>query len=214
MQVHALHRHVVDSGFGLGQTRKELVRPGLSGLAQRRAFDRGPDVLQVVVPVGRRTAGVRRQVRRWRLVHPELDRRDAALDDTVGADGVPLHRKAAESLLQSLERHAGIQQRAQNHVAGRTGKAVEVQRFHRRHAPNTSAYSKTRSHSSPQAAQGTLARQRANTPGTASRTLCQQPSPKTMWSTTAMPMRSPAWTSRRVSAMSSALGVGSPDGWL
>jgi hypothetical protein len=60
----------------------------------------------------------------------ELERRDPGLEHTIGGDREAIHRQAAERLLNVREGHAGVDERAQNHVAGGAGKAVEVERLH------------------------------------------------------------------------------------
>ena len=65
------------------------------------------------------------------LVDDELGRRHTGAQDSFGVEVIARHREAAERALQLLERKAGIEQRADGHVAGYAGKAVEVQ--HARH---------------------------------------------------------------------------------
>ena len=64
------------------------------------------------------------------LVHAELRRRDAALDHALGGDVPALDAEAAERRLQLVERQAGIDERAEDHVAGGAGETVEVQQLH------------------------------------------------------------------------------------
>ena len=64
------------------------------------------------------------------LVHAKLHRRHAGLEHALHRDGEPVHGQAAQGALHLLERHTGVDQRAENHVAGGAGKTVEVQRLH------------------------------------------------------------------------------------
>ena len=66
------------------------------------------------------------------LVDRELRRRNARAQHTFGVDVRVAKRKAAERAFQRLERQAGVEQRAERHVAGDARKAVEVERFHSR----------------------------------------------------------------------------------
>src|SRR5712691_11330474 len=60
----------------------------------------------------------------------ELRRPDARALHPLGPDRVPIDRQAAERGANLLERHACVDQRADDHVAGRTREAVEVQDLH------------------------------------------------------------------------------------
>ena len=71
--------------------------------------------------------GYRRRV----LVHAELRRRDAALHHAVGGNVPALDAEAPERRLQLGQREAGIEQRAENHVAGGAGETVEIQQLHK-----------------------------------------------------------------------------------
>ncbi len=62
------------------------------------------------------------------LVYDELRRRHPGAKDALGTDVEARHGEAAESPLQVLERQAGIEHRAERHVAGDPGETVEVQK--------------------------------------------------------------------------------------
>ena len=61
------------------------------------------------------------------LVHDELRGRDAGPEHTPRADVVPRHGQTSERAFQILQREAGIDQRAEDHVARDTGETIEVQ---------------------------------------------------------------------------------------
>ena len=66
---------------------------------------------------------------RWAgvLVHVELGRRDAGAEHACRGHVVARHGEAAERALQVVERQPGVEKRAEHHVAGDAGEAVEVQ---------------------------------------------------------------------------------------
>ena len=59
--------------------------------------------------------------------HAELDRPDPASVDAFAADGDAVETERVHGPRQHVERHAGVEQRAGDHVAGRSREAVEVQ---------------------------------------------------------------------------------------
>ena len=61
------------------------------------------------------------------LVHDELRGRDARPEHTPRADVEPRHGQTSERAFHILEREAGIDQCAEDHVARDTGKTIEVQ---------------------------------------------------------------------------------------
>ena len=63
-------------------------------------------------------------------MHAELRGRDAALDDAIRRDIPPLDAEAAERLLERSQRQAGVDERAEDHVAGRARETVEIQHLH------------------------------------------------------------------------------------
>jgi hypothetical protein len=69
---------------------------------------------------------------RWagRIMDPELGGGDTGLDHLFGRHFPAVDAKTAERGLQLAERQARIEQRAENHVAGRAGEAVEVKDVH------------------------------------------------------------------------------------
>jgi hypothetical protein len=60
----------------------------------------------------------------------ELCGRNAGPRDPLGPDSGRRNREAAERPADLLERYAGVDQRAEDHVSSRTRKAVEVQDLH------------------------------------------------------------------------------------
>ena len=61
------------------------------------------------------------------FVHAELGSGQSGLDHPIDRHVPPFDGKAAERALQLVERQAGIEQRAENHVARRARETVEVQ---------------------------------------------------------------------------------------
>src|SRR2546427_11551234 len=61
------------------------------------------------------------------LVNVELDCRHAGPQDAVGVDVRVAESEAAERALQLVERKAGVDERAERHVARDAGEAVEIQ---------------------------------------------------------------------------------------
>ena len=61
------------------------------------------------------------------FMHSKLRCRDSRLDDAIDRDVPSFDGKAAERAFELLERHTGIEQGAQNHVARRASETVEVQ---------------------------------------------------------------------------------------
>ena len=57
----------------------------------------------------------------------ELGRRDPRAQDAFGRDLVTVERQAAERASQVRERQAGVEKRAEDHVAGDPGETVEVE---------------------------------------------------------------------------------------
>ena len=60
------------------------------------------------------------------LVDSKFGCRNAGLDDAIDRDVPAFDGEAAKRARQRLERQAGIEQRADDHVAGGTRKTVEV----------------------------------------------------------------------------------------
>ena len=130
VQVDLLHRHLMDRRFRFA----EPLEHGLGALAprgrQRRPVDHVEDLWQV--PVRVRLGGRGRVRGAWfrvegTLVHRELRRRNAGAQDLFRAQFHLAQREAAEGVLQIVERQAGVEQRAERHVARDPRKTVEVQ---------------------------------------------------------------------------------------
>ena len=128
---------------------------------------------------------------------------------TFCPDVLAVDREASEGAPQIVERQAGVDERTEDHVAGRAGEAVKVQNRH---------VSIILSRPSLDASRDALSRSRAPSYPTRG---CRRPastsekyrwSARIRWSTTSIPMMSPAFTILVVSTRSSWLGVGSPDG--
>ncbi len=62
--------------------------------------------------------------------HPELGGRHAGAEHAVGRDVAAVDGQAAQRRTQPVERHAGVEQRAENHVAGGAVEAVEIEDSH------------------------------------------------------------------------------------
>ena len=77
----------------------------------------GARVLVIVRSIGRRLFST----------HTELRRRDTGTGDPFGPYGAAIDRKTAERPPQIFERQTGVEQCAEDHVASRTGEAVEMQ---------------------------------------------------------------------------------------
>ena len=119
-------------------------------------------------------------------------------------DGVAIDGEASERAAQAVERQAGVNKRAEDHVARRAGKAVEIEDGHAPiilsrpslgHARDAVSYVEGRAWRRP-----------------ASTSEKYRWSARIKWSTTSIPMMWPALTILAVSTRSSGLGVGSPDG--
>lgn len=61
------------------------------------------------------------------FVHIELDGRHAGAEHAPGVHVVAGHGQAAERAPQVVDRQAGIDERAEQHVAGNPGKTIEIQ---------------------------------------------------------------------------------------
>jgi len=60
----------------------------------------------------------------------ELGRGQARPRDPLGPHGVMVDGQAAQRAANVLERYAGVDQCAQQHVSGHTGEAIDVQHLH------------------------------------------------------------------------------------
>jgi len=127
----------------------------------------------------------------------ELGGADSRARYPLRPDRVAADCEASERATQVVERQAGVEQRAEDHVARRAGKTVEIQDGHTAIILSRPRLHPTRGCRRP-----------------ASTSEKYRWSARIKWSTTSIPMMSPAFTILVVSTRSSGLGVGSPDGWL
>src|ERR1044071_819117 len=123
----------MDGPFHLSEPGKERLRAILARGAQTRAVDEGVDLRQRAMRVricrDRATAAVMVMVVAVTgILAPDLElrRADARTVHALGPDRVPIDRQAAEGPANLLERHARVDERADDHVAGGTREAVEV----------------------------------------------------------------------------------------
>jgi len=125
VEVDLLHARAVHPGLGLGQAREDPRRPRHHRGRELAGAEDREDVAQLAVFVA-----------------------DGGVQDNVslgGAERAALHltrlqREAGQPQLiqlgaQGLKRHAGVEQRAQDHVARGAARAVEVDDFHRGDRP-------------------------------------------------------------------------------
>ena len=147
--------------LGFTQPGKQFLRAILSRLAQRRTVNQTVDVIErpvhvvmlflarlrvdmtmarvmmamivfMVATVVVATTVVVGVVQRSVLsLDAELCGRNAGPRDPLGPDSGRRNREAAERPADLLERYAGVDQRAEDHVSSRTRKAVEVQDLHK-----------------------------------------------------------------------------------
>jgi len=61
------------------------------------------------------------------FLHDEPGRRHSGAQDRLGGDRIARHRQAAERRAQGLDRQTRIEKCAEQHVAGNTGEAVQVE---------------------------------------------------------------------------------------
>jgi hypothetical protein len=61
------------------------------------------------------------------LVHDEFRRRHAGAQDALGGDVEPRHGEASERAPQGVQRKTRVEQRAEDHVAGDAGEAIEIE---------------------------------------------------------------------------------------
>ncbi len=157
VEVHLLDGHLMDRGLRLGETLEHLLRAIASGRRERRAVDQLEDLRQapmfmrrgivrvvmnvimrmsvglgmtVVVRVSvvlRMAIGVRVTVLPVVGVDREFRGGDPGSQHAIGVDVYTGKGQAAERSLQVAERQPGVEERAERHVAGNTGKAIEVE---------------------------------------------------------------------------------------
>jgi hypothetical protein len=64
-----------------------------------------------------------------RLAEPEFGCRHAGAQNAFRRDGIYVQRQTAEGLTQLADRQSDVEQRAEHHVPGHAGEAVEVRGF-------------------------------------------------------------------------------------
>lgn len=64
------------------------------------------------------------------FVNPELGCGHTGLHHAIDGNIPPVDGQAAKRLLQLIERQAGIDERAEDHVAGRAGETIKVEKLH------------------------------------------------------------------------------------
>ena len=115
VEVHLLGIHVVDAGLGVGEPAEGLLRPLARPLGQARGVDQRADRAPVALRLAGR--GSDRGVR-------GADRVPA---DALRAQLEPLDGEPGQPVADHVRIGAGVEQRAQQHVAGDAGHAVEVE---------------------------------------------------------------------------------------
>ena len=130
VEMHFLHRHLMNLSLRLGEALKHLLGAIARGRRQRGPVDQFEDSRQVPVSVRSLVRGARCVVRGAVFVDDELRGRHAGAQYLLRADVVTGHGKAAERALQLVERQAGVDERAERHVARDAGEAIKVQDAH------------------------------------------------------------------------------------
>jgi hypothetical protein len=126
-------RGAIDQPIDFGETAVDVMVAGFARVGVRGgSVIVGMAVRRVaVVVIVMRVVIVRVIVRmvRWRILsaHTEFRRANASTGDRFGPDGVGRDRQRAECTPDVVERYARIDERTEHHVAGRTGKAIEVE---------------------------------------------------------------------------------------
>jgi hypothetical protein len=105
---------MIDQVKNLGQAP---MRMGMG--VRRNVLAMIMNVLGVIVNVLGGSCNVR--------VDRELRRRHTGSQHAIGVDVRVAEREAAERLAQIVERQAGVEQRAERHVAGDAGETIEIQ---------------------------------------------------------------------------------------
>ena len=72
-------------------------------------------------------------------IHPEFCRRHPGAQDAAGRKAAEIGCTAAQRAAQIVEREPEIEQRAEDHVARRAGKTVEIQRLRQPSTPSVLA---------------------------------------------------------------------------
>jgi hypothetical protein len=156
VQMHLLHGHLVNRGLGHRQPLKKRLRAVFACAGQRGAIDEGMDLRQAAVRVmvlrvfwalGARRVFVVvrvlvmlvgvvmvpvcvRGLGRRAFDHAKLGGRHPGAKHAVGDDVVAVDGQAAQRRAQPVKGHAGVEQRAENHVARGAVETVEIQNFH------------------------------------------------------------------------------------
>ena len=121
VEVHLVHAAAVHARLRLGQSPEDLHGRGHDGRRQPACFQDSHDVAQVPVHVMRARLDLDVDLGRAKRPPPHLARAQA-----------PARQPQLRQLRpQRLERHADIDERAQNHVPRRATRAVEVNGLHR-----------------------------------------------------------------------------------
>ncbi len=118
MEVDLLDRHVVNRGLGFRQALEQCLRAIASGRRQCRLVDQLEDPGEVPM---------RMRIGPAVFADDKLRRRDPRPEHALRADLVAGDGEASERGLQPVERQAGVEQRAEHHVARDAGEAVEIQ---------------------------------------------------------------------------------------
>ena len=145
VKVDLVDRHAVDRGLGLAKPIEQMNRPILALSRQRGAFDESRDGLQAVMRpmmmavivvvvivmmvmflAVTMTVTAGRHLGDRRFLEPELRRRHAGAQHTVGRHGAVLERQTAERRAQTIDRQTQIEQRPEEHVARSAGETVDV----------------------------------------------------------------------------------------
>jgi len=152
VQVHAVHGHAMDGRFGFTQPLKQRLRPILSVLRQRRAVNQRVNLRQrpvrpvmamnglarfllflfitvivVMIVIVMVLTMIVRVIRCVLAPNAELGGRETGAGHAFGPDDVAFDRQTAQRTANRFKRHAGVDQRPENHVAGCAGEAVEVE---------------------------------------------------------------------------------------
>jgi hypothetical protein len=125
VQVHLLERHLVDRGLGLGEPAKERHGPLASAHRKGRPANQFLDAGKVAMRVAR-------GIGLGRGRHDaDLHRRHARSENAIRLDAdALLQPKAPNRAIQLVDRHAGVNERSEQHVAGGAGKTIDVQHHH------------------------------------------------------------------------------------
>src|SRR5262245_26759461 len=135
-----LHRHLMNRRLRLAEALEHRLGAIASGRGQPRRVDQfeylGKTPMSVLMMVLMRVIAAVMVMLVAMIVRVFVDgepgRRDAGAQHACGVDVRVAEREAAKGAFELVERQAGIEERAERHVAGDARKAVEVKRFHSR----------------------------------------------------------------------------------